>query len=177
MNRNFIIIFILLFTLSMINAVPHQLRKRETNFDSCLVGKDVVPLTVKINPDPPVAKKPESFTVSGTLNDDILAYNTVLMIGFVDSTGALSLTAPYFQKFVEPVKAGTPFSINASKVPTPVNLPDVYIIRVIVGDLNDNIYGCALAVVGETLRKEAYPIAGYPISGPIAERSYPISER
>ncbi|RGB36460.1 hypothetical protein C1646_741745 [Rhizophagus diaphanus] len=154
MNRNFTIIFILLVTLSMINAVPHKLRKRETNFNSCL-GKDVVPLTVKINPDPPVAKKLESFTVTGTLNDDILAYNTVLMIGFADSTGAFPLTAHYFQKFVEPVKAGTPFSINASKVPTPVNLPDVYTIRVIVGDLNDNMYGCALAVVGEIFRKEA----------------------
>src|SRR5688572_20284349 len=64
MNRNYIFVFILLVTtFSMINAVPYQLRKRETKFDAC--GAE--PITVKINPDPLVSEKPATYTGSGTL--------------------------------------------------------------------------------------------------------------
>jgi len=35
MNRNFIFVFILLAALSLVNAMPHELRKRTTTFGKC----------------------------------------------------------------------------------------------------------------------------------------------
>ena len=74
MNRNFIFVFVLLVTLSMVNAIP--LNKRTTSFDACSVPV----LTVSINPDPPVARQDVKFDISGTLE-----HVTVLGIGFGDS--------------------------------------------------------------------------------------------
>ncbi|PKY47875.1 hypothetical protein RhiirA4_463264 [Rhizophagus irregularis] len=113
---------------------------------------------------------------------NITAKKTILGIGYAN-LARQPIGKPYIQVFTDSYKAGKPFSITAKNVPTP-KLPDSYIIGVVVGDPTSNskkpldVYGCAYAV--NSLRGEAYPIAGYPIeefSYPIAERSYPIAER
>jgi hypothetical protein len=181
MNRNFIFAIILLATFSMINAVPHQLRKRATGFNPCPIG-GVDPLTVTINPDPAVSEKPETYTVSGTLSKDITAQKTILGVEYTDFSKN-PLGDPYTQVFSQSFKAGSPFSITANNVPTP-KLPSSYFIGVAVGDPSNDpknpvdVYGCAFAVVQGSVT-ESYPIAGLPFierSYPIAERSYPIAE-
>ncbi|GBC17523.2 uncharacterized protein OCT59_003726 [Rhizophagus irregularis] len=172
MNRNYIFVFILLVaTFSMINAVPHQLRKRETKFGPC--GAES--LTVNIVPDPPVSEKPVTYTGSGTLKfNNIIAGKTIFAIGYGDTAGKL-LSDPYYQNFTESYNAGEPFTITAKNVPTP-KLPKTYVIEVDIFDIIDNpkapLYACASTTVGGTPGEEVYPIAGYPIAGyPIAERS------
>jgi hypothetical protein len=178
MNRNFIFAIILLTTFSIINAVPHQLHKRATEFKPCPIG-GVDSLTVTINPDPAVYERPEIYTVSGTLGEDIIVQKTILEIGYADSSGQ-PLGDLYTQEFSQSFKAGTPFSITANNVPTPI-LPSSYFIEVVVGDLTNDpknplvVHGCAFAVVKESA--ESYPITGLPFierSYPIAERSYPM---
>ncbi|POG64754.1 hypothetical protein GLOIN_2v1672449, partial [Rhizophagus irregularis DAOM 181602=DAOM 197198] len=79
MNRNFIFVFILLATFSMTNAVQYQFRKRKTEFNPCPGIKGVIDVTVA--PDPPISEQPATYTVSGTLSDDITAGRTVVGIG------------------------------------------------------------------------------------------------
>ncbi|GES84965.1 hypothetical protein GLOIN_2v1553339 [Rhizophagus clarus] len=92
----------------MIDAIPRQLRKRDTKFVSC---------------------------TGQTIGD------------------------PYIQAFTGSIKAGNPFTITAANVPTPSNLSNPYIIRVLVADPLDQetilIYGCANATIGEALGEEA----------------------
>src|SRR4051794_12429098 len=66
MNRNFIFVFILLATLSIVNAIPPQLRKRVTVFEPCPATN--TPLKVaKVVPDPIIPGAIVTFDVSGTL--------------------------------------------------------------------------------------------------------------
>ncbi|UZO18247.1 uncharacterized protein OCT59_009566 [Rhizophagus irregularis] len=89
MNRNFIFVFILLTTFSIVNAIPFNKRKAE--FYQCFQKIHPTPgLDVIITPVPPVAKTPEHFTVSGTLKHDITADKTVLNIEFLDTSKFLS---------------------------------------------------------------------------------------
>ncbi|GBC04779.1 hypothetical protein RclHR1_05870003 [Rhizophagus clarus] len=155
----------------MINAVPHQFRKRTTTFNPCPV-EGVDPLTVSISPDPPVSGKTETYTVSGTLTKgDITADKTIVGIAYAD-TAKNPIGDPYTKIFTQSFKSGTPFTITADDVTTP-QLPDSYFIGVVVGDPTDDpknpldVYGCAFAVVGSA-KAASYPIA---------ERSYPIAER
>src|SRR5256885_2209835 len=121
MNRNFIFVFILLTTLSIVNAIPFNKRKAE--FLQCYTVINPRPgVDVTITPDPPVAKTPEHFTVSGTLDNDITADKTVLDIDFFDGLKFVSIIPPYVKTFTESVKAGTKFSIDVD-VPTPDELP------------------------------------------------------
>ncbi|PKY61120.1 hypothetical protein RhiirA4_485674 [Rhizophagus irregularis] len=147
MNRNFIFVFILLTTLSIVNSIPFN--KRKADFYPCYQVINPIPgVDVTISPDPPVAKTPEHFTVSGTLKHDITADKTLLNIDFFDGLRFVSMITPYNKKFNESVKAGTKFSIDVNNVPTP-ELPSFYDIHVTVGekpdkngDLQDE-FGCS----------------------------------
>src|SRR5437588_6441904 len=69
MNQIFIFVFILLAALSLVNAMPHELRKRTTTFEKCTNSElaDVPLLDVKISPDPVFDGASMTFTVSVTL--------------------------------------------------------------------------------------------------------------
>uniref|UniRef100_A0A1D1ZFP9 Dof zinc finger protein DOF3.2 n=1 Tax=Anthurium amnicola TaxID=1678845 RepID=A0A1D1ZFP9_9ARAE len=180
MNRNFIFVFILLTTFSMINAL--SIVKRTTTFSACPVG-GIEGVSVSITPDPPVSEKPESFTVSGTLKNDITADKTILGIAYGD-LAKNPLGDPFTQTFDKSFKSGDPFTITASSVPTPELPAEGYLIVVVVADPTGDpknpldVYGCAFATVGKTPKD--FTFSGYPIaerSYPIAERSYAIAER
>ncbi|PKY47877.1 hypothetical protein RhiirA4_463267 [Rhizophagus irregularis] len=128
MNRNLIFAFILFATFSIINAVPHQFRKRETAFYECGTSD---PLHVIVSPDPPVSEQPATYTVSSTLSNDITAGKTILEIIY-DEMSDQYLDEPFIQVFTDSYKAGTPFNTTAKDVPTP-KLPDSYYIVVVVG--------------------------------------------
>src|SRR5581483_11561788 len=72
MSRIFILAFVLFATLFAVNAAPLALVKRETQFKLCPDSPpDVVPLDVKMTPDPVVPGGQETFVISGTMKQDI----------------------------------------------------------------------------------------------------------
>uniref|UniRef100_A0A1D1YNV8 Putative Lon protease n=1 Tax=Anthurium amnicola TaxID=1678845 RepID=A0A1D1YNV8_9ARAE len=179
MNQKFIFAFILLATFSMVNATPHQFRKRGSLFNACSTTQATQANTlsfnsfnVTINPDPLVAGAVESFNVFGTLNSDTSS-STQLVILFTDSYQNL-LAPPYIQQVNTPIKSGTQFSINAQQVPAPAILPQdslTYSISVILGyptsDMRQplSIYGCASSGFQSDIYSvlgNSYPVAGNP---------------
>ncbi|RIA86394.1 hypothetical protein C1645_740887 [Glomus cerebriforme] len=179
MNRNFIFVFFLLATLSMINAIP--LQKRESKFLPCPVDPPPTPLTVSMTPDPPVSGKDVSFTITAKLDKDVDS-KTIFGIGFADASGPLAqpTISPACDGEGEPkcpIKAGTEFTLKPT-VQAPDNLPTTYGIVVIIGEPTDDpkvpldAYGCAYTTIGGDPTAEAvYPIAEavYPIAGSVTE--------
>ncbi|RIB12677.1 hypothetical protein C2G38_2200020 [Gigaspora rosea] len=96
-----------------------------------------------------VSGKTAKFDVSGVLTrNSITTYKTILQIGFADSSKNL-IAEPYVQTLTESVSITQQYFISAKNVPIPGNLPDPYIMRVVVRDpTNDpnnplNIFGFA----------------------------------
>ncbi|GBB93268.1 hypothetical protein RclHR1_02140021 [Rhizophagus clarus] len=96
--------------------------------------------------------------VKETLNF-FVASDTQLVIENKNPGTGQTIGDPYIQAFTGSIKAGNPFTITAANVPTPSNLSNPYIIRVLVADPLDQetilIYGCANATIGEALGEEA----------------------
>ena len=148
----------MLATLSMVNAVPHLLYKRETSFGPCPVSPPITQVDVTISPDPVVAGKPDTFTVSGTLTEDITD-ETLLLIVFGDPSTGKQVGDTYTQPICTgtgcPIKAGTKFDVTAKDVPVPADLPKAYSIGVGVVNSATDILGCAVAIVGGSATAEA----------------------
>ncbi|KAF0504382.1 hypothetical protein F8M41_019534 [Gigaspora margarita] len=156
--KNFIFAFILFALLLTVNAAPFQLNKRAISFEAC--SSDLDSLTVKLDPDPPVSEKIESFNVSGTLTkNDITKGQTLLLIRYGDKDKQ-PIDDFYSQPFNESIKAGNPFKILASDVHIP-KLPDSFAIAVAVGDPTDdpsnpiNLFACVGTIVGESSVKSS----------------------
>ncbi|CAG8500893.1 2009_t:CDS:1 [Cetraspora pellucida] len=155
MNRLlFIHLFLLvaLFVTNAVNAAVPKKRPTPTRFDvTCQVnGTDVEKIKARLNPDPVVAGKNVTFSISGLLSRDIAANGTVL-IGFQDVVGfniGDGASAP-----VPPTKAENVFSVDAT-LEAPTVLPTQYFIEVIVvnpsnpPDPQKDIVGCVGAAVG-----------------------------
>ncbi|RIB27140.1 hypothetical protein C2G38_2161313 [Gigaspora rosea] len=143
--KNFIFSFILFALLLTVNADPFQLNKRPITFEACDPKLDL--LTVKIRTNPPEIGKSESFDVSGNLTkNDITINQTFLIIEYQNVIGA-PIADDYIQTFNNSFKAGTPFKISASDVPTP-KLPDIYMLGVGVGNnKSDDMFACVYALV------------------------------
>jgi hypothetical protein len=147
MNQNFIFVFILLFSLSIVNAIPipHKLLKRTTEFKQCKHSPMPPPLSIVISPDPVVSGNTETFTVSATFDQDI-PDGTDLTVFFGDSiTGAIIgdiHRAPMCDNDGCP-KAGIQFTktLDYSDVP---ELPNPY--DILVGIMiNTDVLACAIA--------------------------------
>ncbi|CAG8523234.1 11688_t:CDS:2 [Funneliformis mosseae] len=112
------------------DKIEQKERKPRRRSSASSVIKPRPGVDVTITPDPPVAKTPEHFTVSGTLEHDITAGKT---------------------NFTESVKVGTKFSIDVDNVPTPTEFPKFYAIFVSVGENPDkdgklkDVFGCSRA--------------------------------
>ncbi|CAB4388261.1 unnamed protein product [Rhizophagus irregularis] len=161
MNRNFIFVFILLATLSMVNAIP--LQKRATVFGKCppIPGLPTQPeqISVSISPDPVVPGQTDTFTVSGTLSKEITD-EYKLVIALADLSGK---TYAAYVEDMPPTKPNTPFNVVKTES-IPEDLPQSYAIGVGVTTLANppDVIGCALAVVGGSSSN----IASYPIAIP-----------
>jgi hypothetical protein len=88
MKQNYIFVFILLATLSIVNSIPHQLYKRETTFAPCPTGSPNI-IKVSIEPDPPPTTGIMILTISGTLKTGIISVGSQLVIKGVDNAGEL----------------------------------------------------------------------------------------
>lgn len=147
MNRSLVFALILLITVSIVNAIPHQLHKRTTSFGACSnVPSDTPVLSVTLSPDPVVQEQTDTFGVSGTLKQDITdGYN--LYIAFVDDNGNIisSDIVDICKEVTCPVKAGTPYS-TTQDVYVPSFSGSTFIVVGIANGIGTsaNVIGCAI---------------------------------
>ena len=138
MKQNIILVFALLFVLSMVNAIPH---KRATSFVKCPVDPPAPLLSVSLSPDPPAAGKDETFTISGS--DIKVPDNAQVEIAFLDATFGL-IAVP----FDTPIKSG-PLGTVTEKVSISSNLPAQYALSVSIRDIHSGEFlYCAVALFG-----------------------------
>ena len=147
MNRNFIFVFILLASLSIVNAIPipHKLLKRTTEFTQCRQSPPPPLLSVVISPDPVVPGNTETFTASATLDIDIPDGSELIAFFGDPSTGKIIgdiHRAPMCDNNGCP-KAGIQFTKTLDYPDVP-KLPDPYVIVVGVVKKTD-VYACAVA--------------------------------
>ncbi|GBB99808.1 hypothetical protein RclHR1_03640004 [Rhizophagus clarus] len=87
MKQNYIFFaVILLVTLSVVNALPHQLLKRDTTFAPCPTGSPNV-IEVVVQPDPPPVTGKIDLTITGTLKEGVISMGSQLIIGAIDDNG------------------------------------------------------------------------------------------
>jgi hypothetical protein len=143
MNRNFSLVFILLATLSIVNAIPFH--KRDTTFMPCPGDSSKSPLTVTIAPDPLVPGQTARYTVSGAL-DPPADSDSRLVIRFTDTA-----KQPIGESFVMDICAAYTCPLSNIEttldIPVPAELPEQYVNVVAVADPK-SILGCAIAAVG-----------------------------
>ncbi len=132
----------------MVNAIPHQLNKRTTEFGKCPF--DIVPPvigSVAFSPDPAVSEKDVQFTINGKFGKDITS-DTQIDIVFLDADDVPIgdvFTETYCTKdngIVCPITAGTA-TTRTSTVKAP-ELPDPNSYTIVVniyddGDVTDSI--------------------------------------
>ncbi|CAG8557003.1 3759_t:CDS:1 [Paraglomus occultum] len=143
----FSLFFVLVATVSAINAIPYGLSKRTTQFGVCGTISPLPPLLdVSISPDPIVSGTPVTFSINGTAPVDILSANAGILF-FNDE-------AKYYKTFHDdfcklsnacPVKSGTKFEFKYTVDPT--DLPDSYTIDVGILNLDIKLFMCATTTV------------------------------
>ncbi|CAG8506612.1 9667_t:CDS:1 [Paraglomus occultum] len=157
MHQSFLFLFFLLTaTISVIDAVPHRLRRGTTVFTQCPYENPPPVLEVAITPDPIAPGRPFYFAVNGTTVADIDASDDV-QIGVLFGTDpkARPLTTPFTTAFCNvdgniacPLKAGTSYSRTGLSVPTPQTLPPSFQLFVTIVNVRTKfVHGCALANV------------------------------
>ena len=147
MKRDFTFVFILLAILSMVNAIPYQLHKRDTTFIQC-PKSDASLLTVSVSPDPPVPGQIATYTISGELAKAAPVGSTIVIrFADVSSGEAKVIGVPSRTDLCSKVECPAS-SINiVEEVAIPADLPYAYANSVSIID-SDNRYGCSVAVVG-----------------------------
>src|SRR5688572_15144284 len=139
MNRNFVFAVILLTTLSIVNAIPHQLD--DITYTQC---ENYPLLTVSLEPNPWVSGTPENYTASGQI-EKATTSNTNLLILF--AVGGKVIGNVYKQPI--PITPAGSITVTANNVPTP-ELPSTYASIVAISDsihIKD-MYACAIAYIG-----------------------------
>jgi hypothetical protein len=145
MNRNFSLVFILLATLSIVNAIPFH--KRDTTFVPCPGDPPKNPLTVSVVPDPLVPGQNATYSVSGVL-DPPADTGSLLIIRFYDSAEQ-EIGEPFVMDLCATNTCPLSNIETTAEVPVPAELPEQYIIVVGVGVPDTkSISGCAAAAVG-----------------------------
>ncbi|CAG8763521.1 14149_t:CDS:1 [Dentiscutata erythropus] len=146
MNQKFIFAFILLFAISVTNAIT--LKKRTTEFLKCNSLDPLSFISVIVSPNPPVPGQNATFSVSGVLGQDIKE-NGVIIIAFrTDDCVPLGV---YPTTSVPPTKAGIYFGATIeATVPRNFKLHNstVYYINAYLENGNVPI-GCAEACFGQ----------------------------
>jgi hypothetical protein len=136
-------VFILLATLSIVNAIP--LHKRALTFEKC-PGLSASPLTVKATPDPLVPGGDSTFDISGELAAPPSKGSNIVVL-FYDPAKQAIVGEPTTSD-VCPVTddcTGTDFTTSLA-VKVPADLPEAY--SVVVGVSNvaeESIEACSIA--------------------------------
>jgi hypothetical protein len=150
MKQSLIFVVILLVTLSMVNAIPHQLQqlhKRVTTFSACPSGSPNS-LTVTLQPDPPVAGQPEIFTISGTIDTGTLDVGSSITIQALDD-GGKPIGTVYRYRLCEQPGSKCPYSSFSTIIRVPMGspLPTTYTILVQLFDAAGSLLGCSMGTI------------------------------
>ena len=162
MNRNLILVFVLLVTLSVVNAAslpqhhngktkfnPHN-HKEKTKFGACPLKNATQPPTfdVTINPDPLRPGQTALFIATGRIPSEITK-DTVLVVEFIGKYGnriGKPFNKPACEKKGCTIKANKKFTINANNVPVPKDVTNPYGIVVALVNPSNYVLACAFAV-------------------------------
>ncbi|RIA95710.1 hypothetical protein C1645_816293 [Glomus cerebriforme] len=150
MERKFIFVCILFAMLSTLNAIPHQLHKRDTFFQKCTKEPPSGKLDVTFTPNPLVPGSPSIFEVSGILGNPI-PVDSVLIIEITDNNENFLSVSNYDMcpTLGCPYPAENPFTVTA-EFQSPAVLPDQYTITVAVaGQIGKLAVGCSFENVGK----------------------------
>ena len=145
MKGTFNLIFILLTTISIVNAVPYRLHKRATTFAKCPIDNPPL-LNVKLAPDPLIPGQNANFDISGTLAQAATT-GSLVGIGFFGSD----------QNFIEDPVFTTVCSLSGITCPVtefsailqisvPAALPTSYTIIIIITQ-GSTYLACASGIV------------------------------
>ncbi|CAI2163977.1 15030_t:CDS:1 [Funneliformis geosporum] len=151
MKRNLTFVFFLLFTLSVIRAFPHQLKKRLTAFGLCPPKDGTTPplISVELGPDPILPGQQGIFVVTGTLEEDIIS-STHLVGYYSNPDNSRSVSDNFTQSFCGgsgcPIKANTQFTSYMRTI-APEILTVPYGIVVYIVDVTNKTIGCATALI------------------------------
>jgi hypothetical protein len=141
MKQNIIFVALLLATLSMVNAVPYQLRKRAISFADCASGSPI-PLTVTAQPDTPTAGEALTLTITGTPTNDLdTGSNLTIQMDENDPDTVDFCTS---EGITCPVTAGTAFT-TTQQVTVPDTAPST--ITVTLTDATGAVVGCSEGTV------------------------------
>ncbi|CAG8557022.1 3760_t:CDS:1 [Paraglomus occultum] len=143
----FFLFFVLVATVSVINAIPYGLSKRTTKFGVCGETEPHPPLLdVSISPDPIVSGQSVTFSVAGTAPVDISSA-FALFFFYNDKTKYNRNFGDKFCNFYNacPVKKNDKFQFNYTVNPN--DLPNSYSIDVKVMNLDIHLNMCATATV------------------------------
>jgi len=156
MNRNLILVFVLLVTLSVVNAASlPQHRKEKTKFGACPLKNTPQPPTfnVTINPDPLRPGQTASFIATGRIPSEITK-DTVLVVEFIGKGGnriGKPFNKPACEKKTCTIKANKKFTINANNVPVPKDVTSPYGIAVALVNPSNDVLACAFAVSADDI--------------------------
>ncbi|CAB4438366.1 unnamed protein product [Rhizophagus irregularis] len=154
MKHNLILVVVLLATLSIINAIPHQLNKRATSFTTCPSGLSPNTFNATLQPDPPTAGDC-AITATGTF---VIPEGSKLLVQFFDSTANAvgePLTADICTNGVDTCPTDgtdgtdgpTPFNIMDT-VTIPADAPPPFALAISIVDTTGNILGCTFGTTG-----------------------------
>ncbi|CAB4381641.1 unnamed protein product [Rhizophagus irregularis] len=132
----------------MVNAIPYyQLDKRATTFGPCFTGSPF-PITVSLQPDPPVPGQDCIFTVTGTIDSGINPGAQIVVQGF--DTAGNQISDPIVTDICS-IPGGDPcpatsFSIT-NTVTISASLSGTYSIAVSILSETGAVLGCSMGTV------------------------------
>ncbi|EXX52356.1 uncharacterized protein OCT59_011402 [Rhizophagus irregularis] len=154
MARDFIFVFILLVTLTIINAIPFH--KRTAFFGPCPNVEDT--FSVKMDPDPLISPHLTTFTVTGKEVSGRIIGPLASLVVTIGATGPVQTSSafPVCNATDCPIFSGTEYTTSGTFILN-ATLPKSYQIVLTMGILNssspqmtflhDQILACALATI------------------------------
>ncbi|CAB4478777.1 hypothetical protein RhiirA5_431863 [Rhizophagus irregularis] len=144
MKQNYIFVIVLLATLSLINAFPHQLQERDTTFVPCPSGSPN-PIKVTVKPDPPPVTGSFVLNVSGTLKTGVISAGSKLVVKAIGDDGEL-LDDPIVYDMCESLTCPTKYFDVVAYLKSKNLLPTFSII-VQVLSASGKTLGCSIGTV------------------------------
>ncbi|GBB99807.1 hypothetical protein RclHR1_03640003 [Rhizophagus clarus] len=144
MKQNYIFVLTLLFTLSIVNAIPHHLYKRETIFAPCPTGSPNV-IKVDVQPDPPPSTGSLILTISGTLKTGAISAGSQLVLKPINTNGDVIAQPLTYDMCTLTDCPANYFSVIRSIDTT--DMPLSYSIIVQIFDAYDQILACSIGTI------------------------------
>jgi hypothetical protein len=144
MKQNYIFVIVLLATLSLINALPHQLQERDVIFVPCHIGS-LNPIKVTVQPDPPPVTGSFVLYVSGTLKVGTISAGATLDVRAIGDDGKL-LDDPLVYDICESLTCPTKYFGLKVNLQSKNMLPTFSIVVQILSSAGQSL-GCSIGTV------------------------------